>query len=179
MFKSYLSASAIFALAAFFAGSSSASEVECHQSKEFVVAVQELDDAPGTRIAVLPAHAKCKFDEQKALFTIGSEDDSLWFEELIGKYLVLSRSTGPQGDLVVYDLTKKAPVLDVPSDDFEVYDGGILYWERVAIGTSRNCPQFSEYENDGFGAAIVENKRFNFSSAAIENFGEKRCDATQ
>lgn len=179
MFKQYLSASAVFALAAFFAVPASASAVECHKNKEFVVAVQEYEEFPGSRFAILPAGSKCAFDKHKALFTIGSEEDPLWFEELIDHYLVLSRSTGPQGDLVVYNLARKVSVLDVPSDVFEVYDDGIFYWERISEGTPQNCPQFAEYERNGLDAAIVENKRFNFSSATVETFGEKRCDATQ
>lgn len=161
-----------------------AAEVECHSNQFFHVAVKPFDDEPGAQFAITALKEKtapetCAFEAAKADFVLGERGDALWFHGQAGKYLILQRSTGPQGNLVVYDLTTRKPVLDVPADDFAVDGNGLGYWERSGQATAKNCPSFKENEANGLGSVISVHKIFDLSSQTISKSGEKRCDAVQ
>lgn len=143
----------------------------------------ENTESAGTRFAVRSGSAaasrSCDFGEADADYVVGSEAEPLWFAALAERYLLMSRSTGPQGDFVVYDLDERRVLLDAPADDFAWDDAGAVYWERVAEGTAANCPEFAEYESNGLGAAITAEKRFDFATGSVDATGRTRCAATQ
>ncbi len=151
----------------------------CHTSDSHAVADLPNEDLVGSRFLVTSAAAGCAKADAEADFVIGDGDEPLWFEELRRDKLFLTRSTGPQGDLIVHDLTSDVRLLDVPSDDFAIHDDSVVYWQWTEQGTAENCPQFAEYRANGFGAAIVEQKRLVFGGAGPEATGERRCDQTQ
>ena len=162
------------------AAHSSAQEVAaCHTSDSHAVADLPNEDDLGSRFLVTSAAAGCANVAEEADLVIGDGEGPLWFEELRKDKLFLTRSTGPQGDLVVHDLTSDARLLDVPSDDFDIHDDRVVYWQWAEQGTAENCPQFAEYRENGFGAAIVEEKRLVFGEAGPTATGERRCDLTQ
>lgn len=161
-----------------------AAEVECHSNKSFRVAVKPFDDEPGSQFAITAVGKKampkkCSFTMAKADFVLGKRGDALWFHSQAGKYLILQRSTGPQGDLVVYDLSTRKPVLDVPADDFAVEGNALGYWERSGDATAKNCPAFKENEANGLSSVISVHKSFDLTSQAISETGESRCDTVQ
>lgn len=172
-------------LSAFVWSGASASPIDadspCYSSDRYSVAVLENDDAPGARFAISAASGDgtCRFDESGPMQIIGNGEEPLWFSDIQGKFLILSRSTGPQGDLVVYDLESGVKVLDVPSDDFEAYEGGVTFWQRTVDATEKNCPNYAEFEADGLGAMIVERAHYDFASGTIERADEERCDPVQ
>lgn len=166
-----------FALAA---APSFAQEVAaCHTSDSHAVADVANEDGVGSSFLVTSAATGCVDAADEADLVIGDGDEPLWFEQLRRDKLFLTRSTGPQGDLIVHDLTSDVRLLDVPSDDFDIHDDSVLYWEWKEQGTAENCPQFAEYRQNGFGAAIVEEKRLVFGEAGPTATGERRCDPTQ
>lgn len=156
-------------------------EVPCYANDLYSVAVLENDDTPGARFAISSAAADgtCRVDESGPKQVIGDGQDPLWFSDLQGKFLILSRSTGPQGDLVVYDLDSGIAVLDVPSDDFEAYNTGVTFWQRTVEATEQNCPNYADFVGDGLGAVIVEKAHYDFASGAIDRSHEQRCDPLQ
>ncbi|PWE56557.1 hypothetical protein DEM27_09255 [Metarhizobium album] len=161
-----------------------AGEVECHANKEYAVAVQSDDEDAGAQFAVTALRGKkkpasCRFDADKADLVIGEPGDPLWYGDQSGKYLILTRSTGPQGDLVVYDLSTGKAVLDVPADEYEVSGNTLAFWERTGEATAENCPGFAENQANGMGSAVVERKQLDLKSLKIDKTGEERCDATQ
>ncbi|CAN7638553.1 hypothetical protein LJR030_001780 [Rhizobium sp. LjRoot30] len=161
-----------------------AGEVECHANKEYAVAVQSYDEDAGAQFAVTALKGKkkpasCRFDADKADLVIGEPGDPLWYGDQTGKYLILTRSTGPQGDLVVYDLSTGKSVLDVPADEYEVSGGKLAFWERTGEATAENCPSFAENQANGMGSAVAERKQLDLKSLKISKTGEERCDATQ
>lgn len=159
-----------------------AQDATCYSSPGFVVAALENTENPGTRFSILPAGAvgsdTCRFDAAGD-YVIGDGEDPIWFAALAGNMLVLSRSTGPQGDLVVHDLASRKIVLDVPADDFTADPKGITFWERAEEANASNCPEFAEHQANGLGAVISLESRFDFTSAAVTRTGKSRCDATQ
>jgi hypothetical protein len=156
-------------------------DVPCYSSDDYSVAVLENANAVGARFAVsaVGEGGTCRFDESGPAQIIGDGQDPLWFSDLQGKFLILSRSTGPQGDLVVYDLQSGVSVLDVPSDDFEAYPTGVSYWQRTATATPQNCPDYATLTGQGLGAAIVERAHYDFASGTIDRSHEQRCDPVQ
>ncbi|MBX9455745.1 MAG: hypothetical protein KL863_06785 [Rhizobium sp.] len=163
--------------------SSASMAPQCHSNEAFhVVALPYPDDA-GNRFAVSrqtgEAPADCVFDEAKADVVIGQAGDPLWFGDLSGSSLVLSRSTGPQGDLVVYDLDSGKAVLDVPSDEYELKGGRLFFWQRVAQATPETCASFAENEANGLGSVIAVLKTLDLKTKAISETGESKCVAVQ
>lgn len=155
----------------------------CHSVAGYNVLEVENTEGIGTRFAVKArakgAGAACKFTEAKADFVVGSEEDPFHFEALTDHYLIMRRSFGPQGQLVIYDLKGRDIVLDALSDEVTVDKTGATYWERVDEGTKANCPQFDEYKADGFGADIAVETRFDFKTAKATASKKQRCDPSQ
>ena len=101
------------------------------------------------------------------------------FGELAGDNLILSRSTGPQGDLVVYDLRSGKAILDVPSDDYELKDNVVTFWQRVAQATRETCPTFAENEANGLGSVTAIRKTLDLSTQTVTESKDSKCVAVQ
>ena len=162
-----------------------AQEAQCFQNDSFLVIGQQRTDEVGTDFIVRPpARGKiaCLYEQREGDTLIGSPDDPLWYEALLGNYLVLTRSTGPEGDLVIYDLATdpSRPLLDLPAgDDLTIGEADIVFWERTIEGTAANCPQFEEHAGYGFGSVIVEQRVFDVATGTVSATGETRCTNTQ
>lgn len=157
---------------------------QCHTTRDFLVVEQPLPEDAGNRFAISrlegrQAAATCKFEESKADFVIGSAGDALWFGEIAGHTLVLNRSTGPQGDLVVYDLDSGKIVLDVPADEYVLKDEAITYWQRTERATAVTCPSFAENEANGLGSVIAVEKTFGLAGRTVTDTGASKCVAVQ
>jgi hypothetical protein len=156
-----------------------AQEATCHGSASYNVAEMPNPDYVGARFLVTSGDAGCAAGDEGADYAIGAIDEPLWFASIEGDMLVLTRSTGPHGDLLVHDLAGNVRLLDVPADSFEVVSGTLVYWERAGDADRDNCAQFEEYRADGFGAVIAEEKRFAFADGSVTATGRSRCDPTQ
>lgn len=161
-----------------------AADVECHTGEIFSVAVETYDDEPGARFAVSatsrePKDKTCRFDPSQAEFIIGEKGDPLWFGALKDRFLVLTRSTGPQGDLVVHDLAARKKVLDVPADEFEIDGQSLIFWQRGEAASADNCPTFTQNEANGMGSVLATGMVLDLASGKIAETGETRCQATQ
>jgi len=159
-------------------------EPECHANDKYVVIGLEKSDDVGTDFLVrnkaTPAmKVACKFKPADGDFAVGGPDEPLWFEALEGDHLVLTRSTGPQGMLVVFNLADRASVLDVDAEDVVVDPEGINFWQPTEPGTAENCEQFAENETNGLGSVIQVASRFDFATDAVTTGTETRCSVTQ
>lgn len=160
-----------------------AAEPQCYTNQRYHVAALPYPDDAGhtfavTRLNGSPAPATCAFDA-KADLVIGAAGDPLWFGELADGSLILSRSTGPQGDLVVYDLASGAAILDVPSDEFERQRNRLTFWQRMAQATAENCPDFAENTANGFGSVTAVEKVLDLSTRAVSETGKSKCVPVQ
>jgi hypothetical protein len=162
-----------------------AQEAQCFQNEHYLVIAQQRIDAVGSDFIIRPpAQGKiaCTFETRDGDIRIGEADDPLHFAGQAGPYLVLSRSTGPDGDLVIYDLDAGGfePVVDVPADDeVTIDDQQVTYWERTDQGTADNCPDFAEHQSYGFGSVISEQRTFDVATGTISASGEWHCTNTQ
>jgi hypothetical protein len=161
----------------------SMAEPQCHSDARYHIVVEPYPEDAGNRFAVtrlkgatVPA---CRFDASRADVVIGERGDPLWYGELAGDSLILTRSTGPQGDLVVYDLMTAKPDLDVPSDEYERQGNVISFWQRMAPATSENCPSFAENEANGLGSVTAVRRTFDLATKAVSDTGESKCVAVQ
>jgi hypothetical protein len=163
--------------------SASLAEPQCHSNARYHVVAEPYPEDAGNRFAVTridgAAPADCVFDAAKADLVIGESGDPLWFGDLVDDSLVLSRSTGPQGDLLVYDLKTGKPVLDIPADEYAIENGVLSFWERTGQATAATCPTFAENEANGFGSVIAVEKRLDLTSAAVTATGASKCVAVQ
>lgn len=159
-------------------------EPQCHSNDRYHVVAEPYPDDAGNRFAVtrLAGHmppATCVFDESKADLTIGQKGDPLWFGELSGDSLILSRSTGPQGDLVVYDLRSGQPLLDAPADEYQLQGALLSFWERTAQATAATCPSFAENQANGLGSVTAVLKTLDLGTKRVAETGESKCIAVQ
>lgn len=173
----------LFACGCVTLASSGMAEPQCHSNDRYHVVAQPFDQDAGNRFAVTRIDggvpAACVFDEAKADLVIGAEGDPLWFGELAGDGLILSRSTGPQGDLVVYDLRTGKSILDVPSDEYELKYNVVIFWQRVAQATRETCPTFAENEANGLGSVTAIRKTLDLSTQTVTESKDRKCVAVQ
>jgi hypothetical protein len=174
-----------FAALAFAAASAPtlAQEAQCFQNDVALVIAQERTEHVGMNIlARAPAKGKikCEYKEKPGDWIIGEVDDPLWYEGLAGKYLVLTRSTGPDGNIVIYDLADRSILVDEPAElDIAITDDAVTYWQRTTEGTEENCPEYEEFTSNGLGAVIAEEQVLDIASGTIKATGQSRCSATQ
>ena len=160
-------------------------QAECYQNDQFLVIAQERLNEVGTDFIIRPpARGKiaCLYEINDGDVVLSNPGDALHFEQLVGKYLVLTRSTGPQGDLVVYDLTTDlyTPLLDARAlDDMTVTEDSITYWQQLIGGTAVNCPSFAENTGYGLGSMIYEERVLDLASVTVKATGETQCASTQ
>jgi hypothetical protein len=163
--------------------SASMAEPQCHSNDRYHVVARPYPDDAGNQFAVTrlkgSAPSTCVFDESKADIVIGEKDDPLWYADLSDDSLILSRSTGPQGDLVVYDLASGKPVLDVPSDEYELKGKLLSFWQRTEPATAETCPGFAENEANGLGSVTAVLRTFDLETRALSETGESKCVAVQ
>jgi len=178
----------IFVLAAALLGLSAApalaEEALCFQNENYLVIGQERLDEVGMEFIIRPpAKGKiaCVYETREGDVTIGDPADPLWYEGLAGRYLVLTRSTGPDGNVVIYNLDEPAePAIDVAADDeVTVSDDSVTYWARTDAGTADNCPEYAEFTADGLGAVVAEEQVFDVATGQVTQTGQVRCSATQ
>lgn len=160
-----------------------AEEALCFQNESFLVIAQERTEDVGMDIlARAPARGKikCEYAEKAGDFIVNPDGEPFWYQGLAGDYLVLTRSTGPDGDIVIYDLANETVFIDEPADDeMTVADGSVTFWQRTRPGTAKNCPEYAEYTSNGLGAIIAEQRVLDIASGEVTSTGEKRCTATQ
>lgn len=170
---------------AFVAAPAFGQEAQCFQNESYLVIAQERVDEVGADFLVRePAlgKIKCAFTEQSGDLRIGEPGNPLHYTGLAGYYLVLSRSTGPDGDVVIYDLRNIAsgPLVDVPADDdVTIAPQEITFWERTGEANADNCPRFAEYKGYGFGAVIAEERVLDVADGEVVQTGQMRCSSTQ
>lgn len=175
-----------FATAALFAATSLpalAEEAQCFQNDQFLVIAQERSEDVGTDILVRePAKGKiaCVYAEQPGDYVVNPDGEPLWYEGLMGKYLVMTRSTGPDGNLVIRDLETQDLVLDEWVDDDVVLSSTeVTFWQRFEDGNADTCPEYAEYTANGLGAVIAHEQVFDSERGTITATGAERCSATQ
>ena len=164
-------------------GSGDAAQPTCEVSANWRVILTELGDVPGMMMDVnkrdTSGQPDCATKNVKADFTVGGPDQVLWFTALSQDYLVMARSTGPVGSVVIQNLNDKTIILDVVSDDSQADSWGVTYWEHKEAGTAENCPQFAEYKDQGFGAVMAHEMRYDFATRTSLVSGKVNCEPAQ
>lgn len=164
-------------------GAALAQEAICVQNQSWLAISVDQADHAGQQILVRPAalgKIKCEFAERPGDYIVNPEGEPLWFDALVGNYLTTFRSTGPDGNIVIFDIANQTSVVDVPADsDVAANETSVTYWERTRPGTAKTCPEYAEYTSNGLGAIIAEERVFDGLSGEITVTGEKRCSATQ
>jgi len=177
---------ALVAAFACFATPALAQDAQCFQNDKFLVIGQAYTDEVGSRFLVrAPEYGKiiCDFRERQGDMLIGSPGDPLHYAGLAGRYLVLTRSTGPDGNVVIYDLENldpMTPYIDIAADDqLTVDDRRVVYWARQEQGTAENCPQFAEAQSVGMDTVIANEVVLDTQTGDVAATGMSRCSMTQ
>lgn len=163
--------------------SAAADDTICVQNGRHLVIAQPRADSVGTDFIIrAPAlgKIKCEYEVRADDYLLDDPAEALWFEGLADDFLVMTRSTGPDIAVVIFDLVGKVDVVDVPADDALVIStDSVTYWERTEPGTAANCPEFAEYAANDLGAVISEEQVLDRSTGAVTRTGQTRCSPTQ
>lgn len=175
----------VFVLAMMVLGAASpalAADARCYANADYLVIAQERTDDLGTDILVRRDGTimPCSYEVRQGDVIIG-EGDWLWFEALEGHHIVMSRSSGPDGNIVIYDLASpEHPVLDVPAEAHPiVLPQDVIFWERTSEGDAETCPNYEQNTANGLGTAVAEETVFSLLDQSITRTGNMRCVATQ
>jgi hypothetical protein len=154
----------------------------CHDSTAFRVVERARDDAPGSDFLVLPlrpgaARAACRYRRAPGDFEIPSRDAES-FAALVGPLLLIDNGTGPEGRrLIVWDLQRRAQVLETPLGEIVSASAQrLVYWrpdERTA--DDANCPQRQRWQAELLGARMQRKVDLDLASLAPKPLDEWRC----
>ena len=160
-------------------------EATCDQNEHYLVIGQQRVEELGTDFIIRrPTEPKinCVYEITEGDRVLNNSDDWLYYIGVANQYLVLARYSGPDGDVVIYDLDGdlSAPAIDVRADDEIAVDGDMVtYWERTEPGTAENCPEFARYSSYDLGAVIAEEMVFDTVTGQAKATGQKHCSQTQ
>ena len=156
---------------------------QCELSANWRVIASELGELPGMTMAINKRDASgkpdCTTTTETADFIVGGPEQALWFTFLSTDYLVMARSTGPVGNVVIQNLNDKSIVLDVVSNDSQADSWGLTYREQKEAATLENCPEFADYKAQGFGGVIAHEMRFDFATKTSLTSGKTTCEPVQ
>jgi hypothetical protein len=155
----------------------------CDLNNGWRVVGVETPDMPGMILNLNKRDAAgkpdCSTTDGTPDFSIGKPEDALWLTGLAGDHMIVSRSTGPKSDLVVFRLTDQAKVLDVPSYEPDFDSWGITFWQQKEAATAENCIDYAYFTADGLNGIIAHESRYDFATGQVLVSGMTRCEATQ
>ena len=119
----------------------------------------------------------CPLPADEADLVLGEGDFGLHYVDLVADHLVLERSTGPVGDVVVVDLRSGKTILEAPAASYQyTSDDGIHYSERREDGTAETCDSFEELTALGLGTAIAYDMVLNLETGKTTETGTVSCE---
>ncbi|MDG1840858.1 MAG: hypothetical protein P8I93_00770 [Crocinitomicaceae bacterium] len=114
--------------------------------------------------------------EKESAFTIG-EEWGLYFQGLIGHYMIIDEGTGTMRDLSVYDLQEQKVVFKTGYvGSLEVIEGKIHFLDQVQLqkeSEKPECPQ--ELIDIGYGIGYVEKMIYNLNKKSLIKTGVYEC----
>ena len=114
--------------------------------------------------------------ENESAFTIG-EEWGLYFQGLIGHYMIIDEGTGTMRDLSVYDLQEQKVVFkNGYVGSLEVIEGKIHFLDQVQLqkeSEKPECPQ--ELIDIGYGIGYVEKLIYDIDKDKLKRTGEYQC----
>jgi len=114
--------------------------------------------------------------ENESAFTIG-EEWGLYFQGLIGHYMIIDEGTGTMRDLSVYDLQEQKVVFkNGYVGSLEMIEGKIHFLDQVQLqkeSEKPECPQ--ELIDIGYGIGYVEKLIYDIDKGKKNRTGEYQC----
>lgn len=114
--------------------------------------------------------------EKESSFTIG-EEWGLYFQGLIGHYMIIDEGTGTMRDLSVYDLQEQKMVFrNGYVGSLKVQEGKIHFLDQVQLqkeSEKPECPQ--ELIDLGYGIGYVEKLVYDIDKGKMKRTGEYQC----
>ena len=174
----------------------------CYRNSAAAVLATEKTESVGSKLLVRKPTADLKADcavEQRPSDRVLGVDDtpdegSFFYIALAKSFLILDNGTGPDRELVIYEVPAGRkrlavgysvadscdPASGCQSDDFRIDDTGLTFWRQIdEKPTPENCRGYAGFMKTTGSAAIEERSVFRFASATVEGSGTKRCTARQ
>ena len=116
--------------------------------------------------------ARCDASLAQAVFSAGTDGDTVTFFGIVGDLLLLERTTEEEHLIRVVDLASGAVVHETPYEEpVEIRDGGLLYGEPAeefesqeglnAVGV--DCPESGVWFEDGLAVGVSIRSRFDLT----------------
>lgn len=161
------------------AGARAADRVQCHAGGGYFVIARERAKEASTEFLVRKTEPgntpACIYKQAPGDFVIADRSKPYWFKDIRGDYLILTESTGPTENVVMFDLLSRRKVLDLTAADLKIDDRGIYFWARTEQATPQTCRTFAQIKKDGFVPMIETRARFIFAEARMIEIRARRC----
>jgi len=186
------------ALAAY-SGNAAAEPLSCHDSPRYFIVVRTAENDMGSDFLVKYKSAPderlpCEFKAKRGDLQIPNEFAE-YFDGVRGDLLLLDSGTGPEREMVIWDLKKRekkgrfsigegpAPAgarFAVPADP-KAEPGYMEFWMETDQATPENCPEGKAWEADGLGlASVIETwVRLDLSNLKVAKSDKTHCRPRQ
>lgn len=162
----------------------------CTQNDRYLIVEKPYKDSVGNSYIVREkdgdAKPACAFRAQKGDFVIGnpnSEDgDPFFLLKLKDQYLFIDSGTGPDRELVIYNLASRGRIYanGYSDEDISFGDSRATFWAASdEKPTKKTCPKLHAIEKDGFTAGIEVEAAFDYASGQVSTGPGRRCVAYQ
>ncbi|SHE77815.1 hypothetical protein SAMN02745157_0916 [Kaistia soli DSM 19436] len=124
----------------------------------------------------------CSTKKLKTDLVIGSRDDAFYLLKLVGNYFLIDAGTGPDRDLLIYDLASKKEVFSggYSDDDIKIDSAKAVFWTGSAEKpTKKNCKDLASIQKNGLTPVIEQLVTFDFTSGTLTKSNSLRCSAEQ
>lgn len=177
---------ALFLLAGSVAASAqpAAGTVSCHAGGDFVVVAREKTDEAGSEFLVRRAPARpgpCTFKPEAGDYRIGGAEP-YHFLGLGRHHLVLTASTGPAADLVIFDLAARKRVLSqrmTETSEPKLEGDTVSFTLRVGPGDPKSCKDWARFKKDGGSGEIGAPATFDLASGKMARGAGTVCTYAQ
>lgn len=169
----------------------------CAQNDRHLVVQRDNPDGTGDLITVrrvAPDKAPpCSPQPLPGDYDANPKQDALYLIALKGDFLILTESTGPQGELLIVDIPARKPLLRTGFStedgcdparfgcaDFTIADGKVTFWRTTQENAAaKNCPSLKEIRKLDLTPTIERQTEFDFASRKLVDRAERRCVAYQ
>lgn len=171
-------------------GAQAATRPVCTENADYLVVELPHRDSVGNSYIVRDKTAGqspvCSTRAAKGDFVVGRQKgddaDPFFLLRLEGPYLLIDSGTGPDRDLVIYDLKARKAVYSggYSDEDIRFGAGQAVFWAMSSeTATKKTCPKIASITKNGLTPTIETETTFDYATGAVTPGTAKRCVATQ
>jgi hypothetical protein len=118
---------------------------------------------------------------QKAAASQPLAEEAAYLKGFVGDLMLLDEGTGPERELVVYDLGKsKSAFRERYTEPVHIDGNRLLFWRTTKIPpTAASCPQLNEWRTGGLVVVVEVEATLDLGTFKVSLGTSRRCMAHQ